>query len=73
MRGVCPCPAVWVVWWCRFLLSFISVDLNRTRNFVQGMMAGDRISRGCGGQIGAGLQEVAPLMSANIWEPRASD
>jgi len=47
--------------------------LNGSGNFVQGMMAGDRVSRRCGGQIGAGLQEVLPLMCANMWKPGASD
>jgi len=47
--------------------------LNASGNFVQGMMAGDRVYHGCGGQIGAGLQEVLPLMCANMWKPGASD
>jgi len=26
LRGECPCPAVWVVWWGGFFLLFILVD-----------------------------------------------
>jgi len=47
--------------------------MNGSGNFVQGIMAGNRVSRRCGSQIGAGLQEILPLMSANMWKPAASD
>jgi len=47
--------------------------MNGSGNFVQEMIAGDRVSRRCGGLTGAGLQEVLPLMSANMWKPGASD